>query len=296
MRKGSQRLLRRNFFQQRPVRERHSAFKCFAAECIAAVDVLVLFFTMCLFPKGLLLQHGMCMQLLKSIMDIVFLNDRALKHVDKLDLLARGHQRLFLELYGVESTIPKNHHLFHISKSIRRFGTSLTCFKMERMHHTAKQLGEHGRGDSYQINITKRSALRMLFEEDPMAEFSLQEPISSDPGMRVAVSLLFPDVGTDVNTSKKMQTPIGNMMRGDIFLASTEPMEIYLANFFVRAVCLANLQHVHFVACQQYLQTHRHEWELCDRWQLLPCKNMLSSLVCFRSGDTTIVPLMPEFV
>ena len=103
-----------------------------------------LVFTMCLFPRGLLLQHGMCMQLLKSIMDIAFCGDRALQHVDKLDLLARGHQRLFLELYGVESTIPKNHHLFHISKSISRFGTSLTCFKMERMHHTAKQLGEHG--------------------------------------------------------------------------------------------------------------------------------------------------------
>ena len=43
VRKGPQRLLRRNFFQQRPVRERHSAFKCFAAECVAAVDVLVMF-------------------------------------------------------------------------------------------------------------------------------------------------------------------------------------------------------------------------------------------------------------
>ena len=248
-----------------------------------------------LFPRGLLLQHGMCMQLLKSIMDIAFCGDRALQHVDKLDLLARGHQRLFLELYGVESTIPKNHHLFHISKSIRRFGTSLTCFKMERMHHTAKQLGEHGRGDTHQINITKRSALRMLFE-DPVEEFSLQEPIISDPRMRAAVSVLLPDVGTDVHTSKKMQTHIGNMMRGDIFLASAEPMEIYLANCFVRAVSLANLQHVHFVACQQYLQTQRHEWALCDRQQLLPCKNMLRRLVCFRSGDTRIVPLIPEIV
>ena len=92
VRKGSQRLLRRGFFQQRPVRERHSAFKCFAAECVAAVDVLVMFFTMCLFPRGLLLQHGMCTQLLESIMDIAFCGDRALQHVDKLDLLARGHQ------------------------------------------------------------------------------------------------------------------------------------------------------------------------------------------------------------
>ena len=143
----------------------------FAAGCVAAVDVLVMLFTMCLFPKGLLLQHGMCMQLLKSIMDIVFRGDRALKHIDKLDLLARGHQRLLLELYGVESTIPKDHHVFHISNSVRRFGTSLTCFKMETMHHTSKQLGEHGRGNSSQINITKRSALRMLFEDDPMEEF-----------------------------------------------------------------------------------------------------------------------------
>ena len=130
----------------------------------------------------------------------------------------------------------------------------------------------------------------------PWRSSSLHEPINSDPRMRAAVSLLLPDVGTDVNTSKKMQTHIGNMRRGDIFLASTEPMEICLANFFVRAVSLANLQHVHFVACQPYLQTHRHEWELCDRWQRLPCKNMLSSLVCFRSGDTTIVPLIIEFV
>ena len=87
------------------------------------------------------------------------------------------------------------------------------------MHHTANQLGQHGHAGKYQSNITNRSALRMLFEEDPVEEFSLQEPISSDPGMRVAVSLLLPDVGTDVNTSKKMQPPIGNMMRGDIFLA-----------------------------------------------------------------------------
>ena len=52
VRKGSQRLLRRGFFQQRPVRERHSAFKCFAAECVAAIDFLVMFFHDAFVPQG----------------------------------------------------------------------------------------------------------------------------------------------------------------------------------------------------------------------------------------------------
>ena len=59
------------FFTKRVQMEHNCHLRCFASECLLAIDVTNLFFEQKMEPAGLMLEHGKCLRMLKSISDIL---------------------------------------------------------------------------------------------------------------------------------------------------------------------------------------------------------------------------------
>lgn len=288
-------MLAKNFFKQRKVTHPLSAFRAFASECVDVVLVLCFFFDMVLRPQGIMLEYGRCMRLLQYMCDIVFANDKAYEFVADLKHLVLDHFQLYVALYGIEAAIPKLHASFHLPDFIERFGTSLSCFKMERMHQPAKLVGQHGKGDSYQQNVTKRGALHMLFE-DFAEETHLINPKCGCPTMRPRLLNILPDVAHDFEVSSQMACHLGNIKKGCIVMTSKAPLKIFKAVRFVKALDLGSLIYHYFVVawpCKKIRNSK--EWVVCtEGTELFSSRVMLSTIICFKSGDARIIPNIPR--
>ncbi len=116
------------------------SIKCFAKEIMSVLGVLGFFVQLTLVPHNLLAEHTACLQLLCLIVDFVAIGDVAVQHVSQLRNILERHQHLFNNLYGPESSIPKNHYCLHVPDVMEAQGCNMSSFVVERKHRCAKRI------------------------------------------------------------------------------------------------------------------------------------------------------------
>jgi hypothetical protein len=114
------RKLRKNFLEDRFVKDDGSHFRGFAGECIDAIVCINMFIDyvlMCTALATTLAKHFKCFRLLKRITDM--LASKSYLIVAALDAAVEEHHHLFLELYP-NMAKPKLHYIRHVPNSIKK--------------------------------------------------------------------------------------------------------------------------------------------------------------------------------
>ncbi len=111
----------------------------FAQEIMSLLVVLFTFGDLVLRPRGLLLRHVRCMELLYEITELLT-KPQGRCDVPHLRVLNSEHHALFTSLYPA-CVKPKLHYVWHVLDCRERFGMLMMCFAPERKHRESKQLG-----------------------------------------------------------------------------------------------------------------------------------------------------------
>lgn len=110
-----------------------------ASENLPMIALLSCFMADVVKPKGLMLDHIECLELLRSILDRFSLGSSgAMPFVAELRELITRHGVLFVKLYA-DHVKPKFHNLFHVPENMATVGKLMSCFVTERKHRFSKQ-------------------------------------------------------------------------------------------------------------------------------------------------------------
>ena len=203
--RGLRKCLKSDFFSSRIVWPKKGnlwpAFKGFASEMLAAMQVLMYFLEVKLTDPCVceaLYQHIGCFKMLFCIVSLLF-SEGVSKHGSMLMNLAIKHHDLTLEVYGlVLASKPKMHQLYHIIQWTVKNGQLFTCFAPERFHKVCKSYGKNVNGPALGKHILKRVLLNLLAEvetETFAKECELQRPKAA-PEMDDVFQVLLPQMGT----------------------------------------------------------------------------------------------------
>ena len=132
-----------DFFQTRYSQKGGEKVKAFAGEAIGVAQVLRLFVELALLPLRLLEPYYLCFLDLCTILDIVMLQDRAVRYVDLLLRTIERHHKAYITLYGVEAAYPKYHFTLHLPEILSTHGVNISAFTTERKHRLVKSIANH---------------------------------------------------------------------------------------------------------------------------------------------------------
>eukprot|EP00959_Pyramimonas_sp_CCMP1952_P186137 3892248-Pyramimonas_sp.AAC.1 len=216
--------LPKKFFQdrvQQPKKEsKHPHTKCFASECLLAVSVLALFCQIVLDPLGKLQQHSHAWKLLKSILDILQLGDRAVQKSTELSLLVEQHHRQLLHTYPREILKPKIHLCYHVPEALARVGANLNCFATERRNQAYKAVMGNAKGkhpDAPLLNRILFDVIECADDSSRLQEFELLKPLVEAPSVVPELRSQGFDCDKAV-ASRAMRTRLGKNSLDDIIV------------------------------------------------------------------------------
>lgn len=140
--KGTSDRLFPNFFQKRVTQNTNGHIHAMASEMFSVARVLMLLVQMVLVPAGKLEEHCRCLTHMMAIIDILSMQDEALRHIEALRRHVLAHHSLFLRLYSACAK-PKLHYLFHVADCLQKFKANMSCFAGERKHKVVKAIANH---------------------------------------------------------------------------------------------------------------------------------------------------------
>ena len=130
----------------------NDAVRCFAAEVLVAIPILYEFAIQILAPLSILQEHIECLWLLRLILQILTLGDKAVEMADILEEAIEQHRALFVRLYAEAK--PKLHDLLHIPTIVGTVCANIKCFVTERKHKQIKTACAHIYGN-FEHALTK---------------------------------------------------------------------------------------------------------------------------------------------
>ena len=295
--------LRPTFFTKRVQMEHNCHLRCFASECLLAIDVTNLFFEQKMEPAGLMLEHGKCLRMLKSISDILFKcpTDQVLRQLKSLEKLIDEHHTLFIKNYGLGLAKIKTHWIFHIPDCIQRSGFVTNCFRPESMHKPVHDWGEKVSGPKYGEYILKRSLLSFV-ESLPQMGLEPNVLIKPEPTLKVHPSLrpYIPDAASStIEMSKTILTVSGEFRIGDVIAVRGHDgkLKVVISTAFASAMNMFSGQCSFFMLCQECRRINSVSWATPPSSQsslAVPVGNIIAkTLYTLQDNGWTVRPLMP---
>lgn len=208
-----------DFFKKRVVHTENQHIKAFAAECLLAIQLLVVYCRERLDPTRTMSDHSYALRILAAIVDILSLRDKAVEHVGKLKELMERHHKLFLILYGSSVAKPKIHLVHHVPMSLEQHKVLLDCFSCERRLKLLRAAHKNCAGrDSTAEYCTRRLVMDLAYhiEHATCHPFALKGKICMDPQLAPE----FAEFGrvSAVSVAKSASSPLG-LMRQNTFVA-----------------------------------------------------------------------------
>ena len=192
-------------------------WKGFSSELLVIVPIVRAFLEFAVAPMGVLSDNIRCFRLLDRMIKLFSLGaEKAVDHIDTIDIVIKDHARLFAALYG-HAIKPKYHHLFHVLDHMRQTRRLLSCWVTERKHRVAKGLANH-MFRHFEVSLT-RDMLAVMVHRFGKAELFVEEYLVSP--RRVLRKQLREVAGElDCFSATKAMLRCGTVCKSDIIMLS----------------------------------------------------------------------------
>ena len=197
------------FFHKRYLTEEN--VKYFIGELLLVIDLLYSFLELFVKPKGKLLRHVQCYELLRNIVGYLKNGPKEFtqQRYTELQSMVVRHASLWKDLYGDGHAKPKWHHLLHLAKDLLYIGKAISSLPGERKHRAAKAYGR------FAFKTPEKTIVYSMLNE--MAHSIRTENFK-------AARMIKPVIKTfgslQVLAATSASLPAGEVRRGDVVLCS----------------------------------------------------------------------------
>ena len=284
--------LKQRFFAESIVTNpKNSHIKCFATECLQAIQVLLGFIRHYMDRSGTLPQHVACFRLLGRIMDIHTSSD-PLSRLDDFRRLLDAHHNAFLAAYGDDMIKVKAHLSYHIADRLEEHGKLYNCFSPERKHRLAKTISRHFVGPNSESYVLKRSLVELFaaISEMPLRKCFMESPQSASALQNMVP--LAPNMG-GIHASRHCHTHVGKLYTADVVRLSHHGGTWVLgATLFFAGGYDTSLTYHLWICVEIYTQS-TDEWRLSGVRQFFDVNAIVDNLP-FAKVPHGIMPLLPS--
>ena len=127
------------FSEQRKDNHRKAShIKCQASDMLSLLPVMAIFTMHVLMTIGCKAECNVWLALV-DVVDLIVASSRITVPPSKLLVAVEKFLQLFVDVWGHDWMVPKFHWLLHLPSVLRRFGSLLNCFCLERKHRVAKR-------------------------------------------------------------------------------------------------------------------------------------------------------------
>lgn len=190
------------FVKHLGAREGH--MRGFAADALAALDVLVFFSNHDVRWPAAMGEHKRCLGLLSKMMDIWRSGEKAVGCVDTLMSLCTDHHHMFLRVHGAQFAKPKMHLTYHCVMSLDEYKANLSTFSFEAKHKDLRNAGQHASGNNVELSVTMRvlGAFVARFQDADFVGFRIHGATKDASEYREELLRINPNVGTNILSAK----------------------------------------------------------------------------------------------